>query len=347
RPARGARGAARTGRGDRGRPGGRGPHRRVALQHRGGASAGRRRRRAHSGPGSGAARAGARPVSWQAAAIAVLLVALAAGFGWYERSRPPSRVLALVASLAALAVVGRLVFAPLPNVKPATTDVILFAGYALGSAPGFATGAIAAFVSNFFFEQGAWTPWQMAAWAGVGVGGGVLARVAGRELGRWPLAVACGLAGLGFGAVMDTFQWTLPARQDVPGSDQANTGWAALGIAAAGHSPNAPGHAGRSAVDYMRAHASGLQDVGDLERTILALRAGGVSPRHFAGRDLVAELLARQRGDGSFDGLVNHAAFGVLALRAAGVSGGPVHAATSWVGRQQGSDGGVRFAPHV
>ena len=126
-------------------------------------------------------------MSWQAATIAVLVLTLACGFGWYERSRPPSRVLALVASLAALAVVGRLVFAPLPNVKPATTDVILFAGYALGSAPGFATGAIAAFVSNFFFEQGAWTPWQMAAWAAVGVGGGVLARLAGRELGRWPL----------------------------------------------------------------------------------------------------------------------------------------------------------------
>src|SRR5205807_1841529 len=61
----------------------------------------------------------------------------------------------------------------------------------------------------------------------------------------------------------------------------------------------------------------------------------------------VAELMARQRGDGSFDGLVNHAAFGVLALRAAGVSGGPVHAATSWLGRQQMSDGGFGFAPHV
>ena len=102
-------------------------------------------------------------MTWQAAAICVLVLALGAGFAWYERTRPPSRVLALVASLAALAVVGRLAFAPLPNVKPATTDVILFAGYALGSAPGFATGAIAAFVSNFFFEQGAWTPWQMAA----------------------------------------------------------------------------------------------------------------------------------------------------------------------------------------
>src|SRR3954453_2619832 len=152
-------------------------------------------------------------MTWQFGSVVVLVLALGAGFAWYERTRPPSRVVAMVASLAALAVVGRLVFAPLPNVKPATTDVILFAGYALGAAPGFATGAIAALVSNFFFEQGAWTPWQMAAWALVGVGGGVLARVAGRDLGRWPLAVACALAGLGFGAVMDTFQWTLAARQ--------------------------------------------------------------------------------------------------------------------------------------
>ena len=32
-------------------------------------------------------------MSWQAAAIGVLLVALAAGFGWYERSRPPATLL--------------------------------------------------------------------------------------------------------------------------------------------------------------------------------------------------------------------------------------------------------------
>src|SRR5205823_1800191 len=108
------------------------------------------------------------------------------------------------------------------------------------------------------------------------------------------------------------------------GSDQTNTGWAALGMASAGRSPATAGRGGHSAVDYMRGHASALRDVGDLERTILALCAGGVSPRHFAGRDLVHELLVRQRRDGSFDGLVNHAAFGVLALRAAGVHGGAV-----------------------
>ena len=92
------------------------------------------------------------------------------GLAWYERERPSSRVLALVAALAALAVVGRLAFAAIPNVKP-TTDIVLFAGYALGAAPGFAVGAITALVSNVFLSQGPWTVWQMAGWGAVGVGG--------------------------------------------------------------------------------------------------------------------------------------------------------------------------------
>ena len=113
------------------------------------------------------------------------------GFAWYERAHPTARVLALVATLAALAALGRIAFAPLPNVKP-TTDIVLIAGYVLGGAPGFVVGAVAALASNLFFGQGPWTPWQMAGWGGVGLGGAGLARVAGRELGRVPLAAACG-----------------------------------------------------------------------------------------------------------------------------------------------------------
>ncbi len=139
-------------------------------------------------------------MSWLPASLMVLAVALALGFAWYERSHPSARVLALVGALAALAVVGRIAFAAVPNVKP-TTDIVLFSGYALGGAPGFAVGALAALVSNFFFGQGPWTPWQMAAWGGVGLLGAALGRVArGRELGRVPLAIACGVAGLFFGA---------------------------------------------------------------------------------------------------------------------------------------------------
>src|SRR4051794_41345589 len=124
----------------------------------------------------------------------ILGLALAAGFAWYERTHPSARVLALVATLAALAALGRIAFAPIPNVKP-TTDIVLLTGYALGGAPGFAVGAVAALASNVFFGQGPWTPWQMCAWGGVGVGGALLARAAGRELGRAALAAACALAG--------------------------------------------------------------------------------------------------------------------------------------------------------
>jgi energy-coupling factor transport system substrate-specific component len=155
-------------------------------------------------------------VSWIAASFAVLGLALAAGFAWYESEHPTTRVLALVATLAALAALGRIAFAPLPNVKP-TTDIVLLSGYVLGGAPGFVVGAVAALASNLFFGQGPWTPWQMVAWGGAGLAGAGLARLFGRELGRLPLAAACALAGLGFGVVMNLSMWvTYSGRHTLP-----------------------------------------------------------------------------------------------------------------------------------
>ena len=115
-------------------------------------------------------------------------------------------MLALVATLAALAAIGRIAFAPLPNVKP-TTDIVLLSGYVLGGAPGFVVGAIAALSSNVFFGQGPWTPFQMGAWGLCGIFGAILGVLFARRLGRWPLALCCGLAGLGFGAIMDFQTW--------------------------------------------------------------------------------------------------------------------------------------------
>ena len=66
--------------------------------------AGRRRatpRRRRRSAGGGTA------MSWQAASCAMLGLTLLGGFAWYERSRPPSQIVALVAALAALAVAGR------------------------------------------------------------------------------------------------------------------------------------------------------------------------------------------------------------------------------------------------
>jgi energy-coupling factor transport system substrate-specific component len=141
-------------------------------------------------------------MSWQLASFLLLALALAGGFAWYERSHPSARVLALVGTLAALAVLGRIAFAPVPNVKP-TSDIVLLAGYVFGGPPGFAVGAVAALASNFFFTQGPWTPWQMAAWGTVGVAGAGLAKVSGGRLGRVPLALACGLSGLLYGVIVN------------------------------------------------------------------------------------------------------------------------------------------------
>jgi energy-coupling factor transport system substrate-specific component len=156
-------------------------------------------------------------MSWPVTSFAVLAVVVLAGFLWYERTRPPARVVAMVAALAALAVVGRLAFAPIPNVKP-TTDIVLFAGFALGPVPGFMVGALTALVSNVFFGQGPWTAWQMVGWGGVGLAGALVAHLwRGREPSRIALAVVCGAAGLAFGAWMDVYQWTFTYSND-PGS---------------------------------------------------------------------------------------------------------------------------------
>ena len=157
-------------------------------------------------------------MSWQLASFLLLALALAGGFAWYERSHPSSRVLALVGTLAALAVLGRIAFAAVPNVKP-TTDIVLLAGYVFGGAPGFAVGAVTALASNLFFTQGPWTPWQMGAWGAVGVLGALLARATARRrtLGRIPLALACGLAGLAYSLVVNFGSVVTVGDQDLWG----------------------------------------------------------------------------------------------------------------------------------
>ena len=183
----------------------RGARGRLVLRHADGAHP-RRRRAAARGRRRAAAAGGGGRMSWVLASFLVLGLALTAGFGWYERSHPSARVLALVATLAALAALGRIAFAPLPSVKP-TTDIVLLTGYVLGGAPGFAVGAVAALASNLFFGQGPWTPWQMAGWGGAGLFGAALAQLGGRELGRLALAAACAAAGLAFGALMNLSLW--------------------------------------------------------------------------------------------------------------------------------------------
>ncbi|MBE7025095.1 MAG: ATP-binding cassette domain-containing protein [Ruminococcaceae bacterium] len=93
----------------------------------------------------------------------------------FEGRKPSARELMLVSVLCAIGVAGRAAFYMLPQFKPVAALVIL-AGVALGGETGFLVGAVTAFVSNFFFGQGPWTPWQMLALGSIGFLAGVPAQ---------------------------------------------------------------------------------------------------------------------------------------------------------------------------
>jgi prenyltransferase beta subunit len=380
-------------------------------------------------------------MSWEAYAYLLLAAVLVGGFAWYERSHPPARLVALVAALAALAVAGRLVLTPIPNVV-ATTDIVLITGLALGAAPGFAVGALAALISNMWLGQGPWTPWEMAGWGMVGLGGAALGAVTRGRIGRVGLAAACGLAGFAYGALLDysvmvsyggeqsldrylaisargvpfnvahaagnvvfalaggpalvrmiaryrerfEFRWreagaaplalllavvglagACPARAEAnpsaavawlaraqnsdggfgvtPGSSSSATmtGWATLGLEAAGRSPFAVRSGGSTPIGYLRDQIGHVRSTGDLERTILALEGAGVNSHHVKGRDLAVELRRHRASGGSFGGQVNLTAFGILALRASGASHSAVTRSAKWLRGAQNGDGGWGF----
>ena len=90
----------------------------------------------------------------------------------------------------------------LPQFKPVAAIVII-AGVCFGPESGFLVGAMAAFVSNFFFGQGLWSPWQMYAWGVVGYVGGMLARsgVFDDRTAGHPRVWALVLMGLASGAL--------------------------------------------------------------------------------------------------------------------------------------------------
>ena len=121
----------------------------------------------------------------------------------FEGRKPQARELVVIAVLCALVVASRAAI-PIPNFKP-TYAVIMLSGIAFGPEAGFLVGAVTAFASNFFYGQGAYTPWQMFAYGA----GGMLAGFVFRKkwLPREPLAM--GIFGylvvlLFIGPILDT-----------------------------------------------------------------------------------------------------------------------------------------------
>jgi energy-coupling factor transport system substrate-specific component len=149
-------------------------------------------------------------MSWPVASFAIVAGILLAGWIAYERRRPSARLAAIVAVMSALAALGRDAFAALPDVKPITA-MTLVTGYALGPLPGFAVGALGMLTSNLVLGEGPYTPWQMAAWGGVGLIGAAAGALSRRRLRRLPLALACAVAAFAAKEVMNVYTWVLGA----------------------------------------------------------------------------------------------------------------------------------------
>jgi energy-coupling factor transport system substrate-specific component len=126
-----------------------------------------------------------------------------AGVAWFELGTDSTRELAVIATLAAAAAAGRVLFAAVPGVQPVTVIAIV-AGAALGLRAGVATGALAAFVSNFFLGQGIWTPQQMLGWGLCGAAGALLSPFLRN---RWVLAAVAAVLGFAFSVSMDVWLW--------------------------------------------------------------------------------------------------------------------------------------------
>jgi energy-coupling factor transport system substrate-specific component len=159
----------------------------------------------------GALMAAVGAAAWTAArpseaALPLLLLAaalLVSGASWIEAGPGAAREVTLVATLAAVAAAGRVLLAAVPGVQPVTV-ITVAAGAALGARAGFATGALAALVSNLFLGQGPWTPWQMLGWGACGLAGASLRALLTRRIN---FAAVCFVLGFAFSTLMDVWLW--------------------------------------------------------------------------------------------------------------------------------------------
>ncbi len=138
--------------------------------------------------------------------VIILLLAFLSCLPFYfsfEKKKNQTAELVLIAVMIALAVLGRLIFAPLPGMSPVAAVASLTA-LSFGPAAGFLVGSLSAVVSNVLFGQGPWTPFQMMAWGLTGYAAGALGRT-GLLNRPWQLAVFGFCSGIAFSLVMDVW----------------------------------------------------------------------------------------------------------------------------------------------
>ncbi len=148
---------------------------------------------------------------WDIAALLAAVLCCVPFFLSFEKRKPAARELVLIAVMVAFSVAGRFIFAVIPFFKPITAVIIISAMY-FGSSAGFMTGAMSAVISNIYFGQGAWTPFQMFCWGIIGFLAGLLNR---KGLLEKP-ALLC-VYGIFAGALYSLFMdiWTVLSAEGV------------------------------------------------------------------------------------------------------------------------------------
>ena len=91
----------------------------------------------------------------------------------FEGRKPQAREIMVIAVLAAIGVAGRGAFFMVPSFKPIAAIVII-TGISFGGEAGFLVACMIMMISNMFFGQGPWTPWQMFSYGIIGFLAGIL-----------------------------------------------------------------------------------------------------------------------------------------------------------------------------
>lgn len=105
--------------------------------------------------------------------ILILMLSMCPFFFSFEKSNSTAREITLIATLIAIAVISRAAFYLIPQVKPIAA-VVIASSVCLGAKRGYIIGAFSAFLSNFIFVQGIWTPFQMVALGTIGFISGIV-----------------------------------------------------------------------------------------------------------------------------------------------------------------------------
>ena len=132
--------------------------------------------------------------------LGIAVLALLLFMAGVERRNIGSRRMVITAIMTALAVFGRFI----PLFKPITAIIVITAVY-LGAQAGFLTGAMSVLLSNIWFGQGPWTPFQMLGFGLIGLFAGYLSRwlVHSKAL----LVIYGVFAGIAYSFIMDI--WTV------------------------------------------------------------------------------------------------------------------------------------------